>query len=778
AKYAGKVAVTDLQDVDYALAARMVDSSIIDAFPVDADYLADAAEAETWVWDPSMESLQIVNEILCYVQQTAAKDMVNAGGYIALIDEDKCQEGENQSSASSGGAQSSSSNADTVEYTNWTVVSTRADNDSPQIVKIWVPGDEEEAEQDPMDAQRILVETTITEGVTDENPYGSFVMNFKGEAPIGPEGAYMPIMRGTLKTVEHAQGKPQFMFFNEMGGAIDPDIPFERIEKSNVVMDDADGTSGQARTYMEETDGSFSRQRGFDVAYNSSYFLRGKDTNGDSAVDDLTCTSRADYSTQTWRYNLYHTLDGIYNDQSVSAGQRVSLNSGFPFFYEDVDGRHFGHIGYWGIWTEEELGIDQLAGQVITKETFGDQATAQDFTVQVSGGKLFRRSKISSTYADMAGVQLNWWGDIEDPDCENGCMTQHDYRATVNDNDQLIVTHSLTWGDNGPKLTDIPDVDITPANEWNQRWMWADSLGGSVVFKPADAVVDPVVFFKEEQVSPADPDLPTTLFCYERCLKGGLSENTLPELESDLFHILWNGSESTQEHTYTLSVIDGQFVLTDEMSNEVSVDFMMPAELGDWYQWGINTGEMVTSQLVDWWSVFDQDVTYRWETGPNPWNRTVSVTDSSGESQTFDKPLQFTYTYTAGDDPNGDNFTNGTPFMLEYGGPGELWGFPWEKLDDACQEAEEDCRWVSGLTLKTGVELIGDSNSFIVRAMESEQSMNETVDTTPCLSSGLDVSGINLTLPTAVDGNVSITWSEKPVITDSPAVIEGVVQAE
>jgi hypothetical protein len=71
-----------------------------------------------------------------------------------------------------------------------------------------------------------------------------------------------------------------------------------------------------------------------------------------------------------------------------------------------------------------------------------------------------------------------------------------------------------------------------------------------------------------------------------------------------------------------------------------------------------------------WWSLFDNaEVTYRWETGMNPWNRTVSIIDSNGRNRSFDKPLQFKYSYTAGDDPNGDNFQNGAPFLLEYGGP-------------------------------------------------------------------------------------------------------------
>jgi hypothetical protein len=753
----------------------------MDAIPAGSDYYLDAQEAETWVWDPSMESLSLINEILCYVQQTAASDMVNEGAYIALVNEDKCEEGENQSSASSGGAQSTASSSQSTEYSKWTVLSTREDNSSPQIVKIWVPGDDDA--DHPMDAQRILVTTTITEGVSDDKPYGSFVLNFVGEAPLGPDNTYIEVMQGTLKTVENDEGKPEFTLFNNGGG---DELPFTMIEKSHVVMDDASGTSGQAKTYMyerfvEEGFPPFEKESGFSVAYADDHFLRGKDSDGDASVDEQVCTSRNDFSTQTWRYNLYHTADGTFNQASVTAGQRVALNSGFPFVYDDGTESHFGHIGYWGIWTENELDLTDLADQTITRERYGDSdSSAEEFTVKVSGGKLWRRTKVASSYEEVVGVDLNWWGDPNDITCSSESCSQADYRATVVESEgsySLKVTHSLEWGNNsGPTLTELDTpVDITPVNDWEQRWLWGDSLGGSVVFKPAGSE-DAVVMFKEEVVSPDEDGLPSELYCYERCLKGGMDAETVLESESDLFHILWNGDENTQDHVYTLSVENGQFVLTDESSNPVVVDFTIPDGIGEWYEWGINTGEMTATAAANWWEVFDADVTYRWETGQNSWNRAVAViNNSTSEPQSFDKPMHFKYVFAAGDDPNGDNHTVGTPFMLEYGGEGQLWGFPWTKQEEDCDEDSENCRWISTLTLKNGVELSIGEDDYLVLPMESEQTMT-SVDLAECTDAGLDVAGIDLSLPSAVSGSVDFSWSDKPQVTDAPAVIEGEVQ--
>lgn len=45
--------------------------------------------------------------------------------------------------------------------------------------------------------------------------------------------------------------------------------------------------------------------------------------------------------------------------------------------------------------------------------------------------------------------------------------------------------------------------------------------------------------------------------------------------------------------------------------------------------------------------------------------------------QTFDKPIQITYTHTDTTDRSGDAGTfNNKLFMLNYGGSGNLWGIP------------------------------------------------------------------------------------------------------
>ena len=45
-------------------------------------------QVDVWVYDPAMEGLGIINQILCMVGQTAADQLVNEGAYTAQIDAD------------------------------------------------------------------------------------------------------------------------------------------------------------------------------------------------------------------------------------------------------------------------------------------------------------------------------------------------------------------------------------------------------------------------------------------------------------------------------------------------------------------------------------------------------------------------------------------------------------------------------------------------------------------------------------------------------------------
>lgn len=735
-------------------------------FSASSDYVTD--KTNSYVYDTAMEPLQTANMILCLMAQTGSGEMVNKGAYYALIDEDKCEQGSNGSNASSTGQ---SSGGKAIKYNRWTIEASRDDVASPMLVKLWIPGDENAT--DPHDMENILVQVRATESVSASKPFGSFTLDFKGVTDYagfgGSSGNYAETMKGRLATIDNADGKPQFTLVNISGKGVNSNTDYRYEQYANAILEDTQGKAGQANTRSVLQWQSYPTEESrYAVKFNSTHMNRGTDTDNDDIANTEACLSRTDFNTQIWRYNLYHRDAGTYGGKSVTAGQRVALNSGFPFTYDNAGTKIQGHVGYWGIWTENDVKI--ASGSTIKKVDYSNN-TSTDYTVKISNGKLIRRTKNTLAITKLVGQNLYFWG-------QNPSDSKYDqYVVTVDASTyNFKITHKVAWGDSGPTLTDITDADLTASMTNGQSlWLWADALGGNVVYTH-DTSVTPassrlVKFYAEEVVNPGDSAISSglTLTCYDRCLKGGVS--TLSGLSNDTS--LYYTSDGTA-YTYTLSVSAGVLTMTDNTAGK-AVDFSgfsatdMKAIQ---HEWGINTGDMVTASvaagLANWWNIYDADVTYRWETGSNNWNRLVAVVDSNNAVQSFDKPIQLVYQLAAGDEINGDpNSQAGSTFMLQYGGSGELWGFPWMQSGN---------RWYSSVNLKDGVELTdSNSNVFVVKAIEQEQTFKDA--TGQC--AGLDTTAVfgdsDLALPSASEaGNVDFGWSDMPTpANDAPAYIGG-----
>ncbi len=768
----------------------------------------------THVYDSSIEPLETVNMILCLMDQTRAADMVNKGPYIALVNGDECESGDN-GGGGQGGGQSSSNQATALK--KWTIESTRADNNSPMLVKIWFQekdGGGGGGGGSPMDHQFIMLEVTVTEGVSADKPFGAFTLNFKGVvdgAQFGQSGD-VESMHGSLFTVADVDGKPHFKFINTagfdnvdfMGGK----LTVSHVEAANVILDDVTGTTGKAVTHSSENssfddDGAGpnpanveSKASTFGVAFNSTNFLRGSDTNKDGTLDLQICTSRDTFNTNIWRYNVYHAADGTYNGKAVKAGDRVELNSGFPFTYQGK----WGNVSYWGVWYE---GGGLPDGTTIQRIDYATNATT-DYVVHVAPGKLMRRTASNELLDGYKNIEFNYWGN-------HPVYTSYwgQFHITYDGTDFKIVDR-FEWGNNGPVSYDTLDLDGDPnttgdiypvaatlsLTDGQTLWLWSDILGGNITYvHNADVLAaDRVVtLYSQDFVKPDDSQLTdgSTLYCYERCMKGGLTQADVNSAttESDLQYpsVGWDGlAQVGTPVQYTVSIANGKLTLMDG-GNAVSLDGLDLTPIGN--SWGnMQTGQMVSTALaadVQPWTLWQAPETYQWESGSNDWNKMVTVQKASDSTfASFDKPIELTYTHSTANDLNGNADYDGKKMRLQYGGNGELWGFPYIQEDPNCDSKTENCRWVTAVTLKDGVVLTDGTNNFVVKGIEREQTMalsnpGDAADITACTGSGLDVSTVStdLPLPTANDvGTVSITKSDQPNVTAPPAVVEGELQ--
>ncbi len=697
-------------------------------FPADSDYVTDATRV--FVYDPSMKPLETVNMILCLMAQTRAADLVNTGAYFALVNEDKCQQGQNQSSTNTTGQSSGT----VTELNQWTVEATRASAADPMSVHIWVPG---KAGAQGSDAQNIVVKIIATAAVSDAAPFGKFSLAFAGLNADQSVG-----MQGSLATTDTGLG---FEFFNSEEN---PDRTSE--QAAHVVFDDTTGNVGTAKTHDAESSSFGVSDNSFTLAFDASRVLLSRTLDAAPTND---CLARDQFTSRVWRYNLYN-----------NSGARVELNSGFPFSYDVNGSTKHGFVGYYGVWTEGET--TPADGTVITQMDFAS-GTSTEYTLNVSPGKLIRRAANTLPLSGLVGERLYYWGHNPDTD------TFGKWEVQVSVDGKFEIVGSVVFQSVGPMITPAAGiVDITPTVAGQNLWLWSDSLGGNIVYVYDPAALTPVVtVYAEWFVYPNDAALfgggSITLHCFDRCLKGGLTTEDVAAMstESELYYAT-NGAD----HTYTLASSGGKLLLRDNANDAVVDASALDLDRLN-HEWGVQSGEMLTdvSGIVNPWDVYNQPVSYRWETGNNHWNQSVVVTDSGGTPVSFDKPLQFQYTVDAGDDFNNDDHA-GKTFFVQYGGPGNLWGFPWVENSDA-----KFTRWYPQVNLRKGVELKDGADTFVVKPTEMEQTL-VSVDAAECGSLSLG-SADNLSLLNAPATTVDFGWSDRPSpATDTPAVVEGVLQ--
>ncbi len=701
-----------------------------DPIPPDADYYTDVSRAH--VYDPSMESLQSVNGILCLLKQTAYSGLVNEGLYKAQIDEATCDvggEGESGTGQSSGNEQ---------QLSVWVVESTRGSNTSDQTLEFWLPPSEHGDGNGPA---QIRARMTISESASESNPFGVFDLNWMD---IYTDSGNIRGF-GNLHSLDVADGFIGFSFYEEQGdiGAV-PDVgDSSSLVQANVNMF-ADQTQGVAHILRQDRNDFGGGDSGvieteYRLAFDLSNVLRGQ--NEDAPV----CLSRTEFAQNSWRYNLYDS----------TTGERVELNSGFGFETASGD---YGWAGYYGLWAPQGVSIEH--GDTVTRQSYGS-ATGESYTVFQAPGKLVRKTRNTLSTESIAGVQFEWfdYGTPQEPN-PMPYRTHVEFQAP-----NWVVTEfqdpkSQQW-------TDVEPPDVIATSEYGFLGMWCPELGGSVSYVHG---AEYITYFAEEVVTPADPFCAkgdVVLYGYFDCLAGDISSESA---NSGAIYLA-NSTDVQEPHAYlldvetmTLHLLDGELVGDPAGLAEGAQVTQGP------FTWGMRSGPLVTStgSFESMFDIWNSDVFYTYETGQNSWNRYTTLLDEAGDAVVFDAPIEFTYTHSTAHDANGSSAFDGRTFLLRYGGPGDLHGIPAEGADlDGNGQPD---RYLPSFSIADGT-YVGSRNQYRVRAIESEY----TLEAAPgqCGALNIDTVG-DLPLPDDTSWTAPDLGST-PVVPEAPRVIQGVV---
>jgi hypothetical protein len=700
------------------------------AFDASSDYATDRARVH--VYDPAIDPLNLVNEILCLVSQTGIDQLVNQGPYLAQVNGTLCATGEDESASETG-----RSSGAVDEFELWTVESSRASNDSPQSVQYWIP------EFDDGQELTIFVDMTISHGVDAQFPFGAFELDFAGaqDAASLDSAAF----GGALSASTLATGQAGFGLFFGKGNVNVVPAPNEHSEQTAAaVAVDANLQDGSARVRQRQRHDFGSGDSGilvdeYLVAFDETHFLRALDGGAPQAFH------RDQFLENVWRYNLY----------DATTGQRIELESGFGFRTAAGD---YGWIGYWGMWTPP--GVTVASGDTITREEFGEAGAS--YTVFEAPGKLIRNTRRTLDLTELAGQTFQWWY-FDPASAPTSYVVEYDTLAAQ--------WQKIGIQDPGsPSITPIAPPEAIDTAALGFLHMWSQSLGGPTAYVDGETFV---TYFAQQFVDGSDPvfaggDL--LLYGLVQCLRPAV---TGAEAESGDVYL-----PDAPDVASAYSLVFQQSDLTLYLDESAQGGGLEPVGLAPGeapasgpYAWGMRSGPLCTSTngLVNPWDAWNAAEFYVWETGANDWNQFTRVVDQSGDFVQFDAPITFTYVLASGAERNGDDSLAGQTYYLSYGGPGQLWGLPQEGVDlDA--DGDPD-RWYPIVNLADGVVLGPTGTEFVVKALEIEQ----TLAPDPAYAGPLDLSEASALVVPGMSLYDEPAIGPAPIVDEPPRVVQGVV---
>lgn len=621
----------------------------------DTDY--DKIFTNVWVQDDSMQALDQAGTILCVVSKTGYIPMVNKGQYVAQVNMTKCGD-------KGGGGSGGQAAAQQQKLVRITVESTRKEHE-PLIGHFWLqPGEKD---------QNVYGEFKIAEGASAKNPLGIFRMMFSGDG--GTE-------KGFLETDTDAQGKIRVRLFDKSTHPNDQGHSEESLQAVTALIDynikAEQLKGGQFATHVSDVSSDHSADNAYNVSFDRRYLHR------ESAGVEK-CLDQNSMHTYGWNYNLYD-----------SAGARVTMNANMSLEYTSGGQTYYGNAGYFGIWMPESVTLTN--GMKLTKHDWQNKDATEEYTVVVAKGKLMKNTKVALTLAEITNVDLGLWPQQDGSPGQMPTKKRIVYDGTkwqVTGHMQMSMNSPSTWVDDSP-------TDFSLTDGWYN--FDSDSLGNINVIVQNNAIQSITSTTSVDWTNKATGAL--TLKCYNNCpLPVASASATVfdPEMQ--------NQNLTPVVYTFDPATLN----LTRQGSGVVEIADGVTLE--GQYQSGVMSGNLIPSDVsvTTMQDISNVSTFYTWTMGNNQWSRFTGLKGSNGAFVVFDAPLNFTYTHSGDNDFDGaaSSAFYGKKFMMQYGGPGNLWGIP---------SVQSGNQYLPQFAIRNGTAM-GD---YRVKLIEGQQSPVET----------------------------------------------------
>ncbi len=750
----------------FALVATLLGlSAIAWAVPTSGPYVTDPQHE--YVQDATSEAIGSLNMVLCIMNALNVNDsgMLNVGPYIALVDMNKC-DSKGSASDSSGGASGASA---AKNYMNAVVDATRASSSDPMIAKVWM------SMTDHGQKTKIWVKVTATQSPTEVPPYGVFRMDFIGKDAGNNSTQFNGFIDSAVGTIQYYETGQ-----NSSNVALIMTAPQSTTSGSGSMTVGGNGMMPAAS---------------YDFNYNTDYFRR-----SDGTHDQCFDRTKANAKRSVWRLGTYDATTGERMDQA---------NPGFPLTATYAGTTYYGFANYYGInFQGLDLNAIDDANPIIGLEVSDQRPNnSSTYTLSKVTGKLTKWTRSSSTLADMDGIPFTFGGDMTGKTTGNVAVTswgQWQMKWNNTAGNFTITGTQACGGSNGCVITEITPVATVNNNAFDGMPLsgWSDSFGGNINIPPTTAPgtpgtphtgSDPVYFFTQSLVLPGSNTAPAALHCINNCpdatsvaAANAYTTGTAGSPYGGSTGMQWFSAPDTA-HTvdYTFDSAGLKHGTTAMIITNAAYFAASPM-----YQNGLMTGRMFATALDNTdcpnWVVSgsvcepsNPTEYYTWSTGTGQWNQSMWLTKTSDSTVVvLDPPQNIPYVVPIGT-AYGD--WAGKTIQLQFNGFGNLWGVPGYCVNPV-DNSPVDCstpntRYVPMFSIPDAATMTLNSTSMIVKALDAELRLNDLgAGATEC--SGMTLS--TATPPSGGELDVSPGGADsignKPVVTDPPKVIDGVVQ--
>jgi len=658
-----------------------------------------------WLQERSVEGVDFASMVLCLIKATGADlgTQINKGSYLATVTLNGCNKNSTPSTSVDG--------ASTGTMYEYFVINSTSDGTNLDV-KLWIPFNKD-VDQDSTDKEiRARFIFPLSRSGSD---IGFSEMYFKG-LPTDTSGNILsntPMAYGFMKPETISNGyKLIFAERANWGGG-------EQESWMNLTRTGtgADVTlSGWTQSSIWSITDGKDLPATFVVAANQNEILRQQTFKNVTTAP--ICFNRNSSNFNTWNYNLYDATTGLL----------VGANSNYQMRYGDYRGNYGGN-NFWlpaTALTEIYSKTDKTAN--ITLE---DGSTTKNATVTVSDGGLWKVKKIETLLSELADMTFSTW--INNTESRiYWDKTDQIFKNEIGGTAVTLPTWDSIWL-NGPGVSYVlraPKTSVTVNGFTSSQVNWAGLSNTSKV-----------IYRQETRASETELQSINgkTLNCVSNCpfWKTDAPNSTSTQVYN---HNAWdvskavnnktfngnNNYEAGQAYQYTYNHAQRKLFNTDTSyaSNAIEIGGNLRT---NWTSTDnakqIYSGALVLDQdhplLTDvianskcTWNAnyicgwdYENTLTeyYYWRSGEYHWDKQWTV-KIDGVAPTLSDPVMVKYTCPAG----RTDCTPGSKVVLNYNGPGQLWGIPNRcvSADDYtvsvnCNDNSVNKQWLNKFNLTT-----------------------------------------------------------------------------